>query len=966
MIQDLHFKRKEFIKQMHDNNFNASEIIANLYSEASHFIYELLQNAEDSEASFIKFDLQKDSLSIVHNGKLFNKEDLNAITTIGFSTKRDDLNKIGKFGAGFKSVFSITSTPQIYSGDLSFEITDYIVPQSIEKIELDIAHTKIVLPFNSNKMDKAKAYKIIGEKLENLEYESLLFLKNIQSISWSFEEKNGIYLKQIKSSKNCKYIDITTQINNSSYIQSYIKIDKDVILNEKSLTLSVAYAMKHEKIIPIENAKLSVFFPTKVGTYYKFLLQAPYKTTPNRESIPFEDEENQFITKQLSKLVGDSFLLLKEEKLLSIDFLESMLLDVRYIHNHLYMSIYEEIKLAFKTYNLILSSSSDFTTSTEVVLCANKDLIEFIQNEDIFKLTNKKYLFTKPYGSSFTKFLNSSLGVGVLNNDDILNKITLDFISTKDNTWLIAFYTLLTQQTFQKYYLALKPIMKLSDSSFISLYKNSNDEKPQVYLPVEQHTKFKTLNQIFVENDILKGFIDKYSITKPNNIAELKEFILPKYQTTPQVEKEEYLEDFNRMVEIYNTANNTDKTQIINLCKSKFIILSCNGKYYQPEYVYLQTDELQKWFKKTIDTNFIENEMQTSQSQSFLLDLGINLLPRFFSGTPYVDGLKNNLENITLDNSLMLWEYLVHYLNLTYIQKDDKTLSYASRTISYLKILLKDVKWLKSNYSDEFVKPSEVIFQDLDASYICPDEIKQYLIIEIKFKPDRIKQIEEEFNCVLIGKSEFDEFQEWKKSKEIQHHNFESVQTDNTLWKPETTPNQIQNIQVNSYKGSSKKVNLSYQSPYSYSTQTFHNEHYDNPKNRQAIGDWGENFVNSYLIEHYKNDTNIEVKWLNKDSYLGVGYDFVILKDSVEIEYIEVKSKISLNPSMIEISGTQWEWARELYNQNNGDRYKIYVVVGAGSSNATINIISNPIGQWKEGTLKAHPVNIEIKIYEII
>ncbi len=651
LIQDLHFKRKEFIKQMHDNDFNASEIIANLYSEASHFIYELLQNAEDSEASFIKFDLQKDSLSIVHNGKLFNKEDVNAITTIGFSTKKDDLNKIGKFGAGFKSVFSITSTPQIYSGDLSFEITDYIVPQSIEKIELDIAHTKIVLPFNSNKMDKAKAYKIIGEKLENLESESLLFLKNIQSISWSFEEKNGIYLKQINSSKNCKYIDITTQINNSSYVQSYIKIDKDVILNEKSLTLSVAYAMKDEKIIPIENAKLSVFFPTKVGIYYKFLLQAPYKTTPNRESIPFEDEENQFITKQLSKLVGDSFLLLKEEKLLSTEFLESMLLDLQYHHNHLYMSIYEEIKFAFKTYNLILSSSGDFTTSTEVVLCANKDLIEFIQNEDIFKLTNKKYLFTKPYGSSFTKFLNSSLGVGVLNNDDILNKITLDFISTKDNTWLIAFYTLLTQQTFQKYYLALKPIMKLSDSSFISLYKNSNDEKPQVYLPVEQHTKFKTLNQIFVENDILKGFIDKYSITKPNNIAELKEFILPKYQTTPQVEKEEYLEDFNRMIEIYNTANNTDKTQIINLCKSKFIILSCNGKYYQPEYVYLQTNELQKWFKKTIDTNFIDNEMQTSQSQSFLVDLGVNLLPRFFSDTPYIDGLKNNLENITLANS---------------------------------------------------------------------------------------------------------------------------------------------------------------------------------------------------------------------------------------------------------------------------------------------------------------------------
>jgi hypothetical protein len=41
----------------------------------------------------------------------------------------------------------------------------------------------------------------------------------------------------------------------------------------------------------------------------------------------------------------------------------------------------------------------------------------------------KKYIFYKPYGSSFTKFLNGSLGVGVFSNDDILHRINLDFIS---------------------------------------------------------------------------------------------------------------------------------------------------------------------------------------------------------------------------------------------------------------------------------------------------------------------------------------------------------------------------------------------------------------------------------------------------------------------------------------------------------------------------------------------------------
>ena len=182
MISKLYNKRKKLVEHMKENNYNASEIIANLYSDVSHFIYELLQNAEDSEATFINFELKEDSLIITHNGKLFNYNDVDAITTIGFSTKKDDLNKIGKFGAGFKSVFAITNTPRIYSGDVSFEIKDYIVPETISKIELEENLTAIELLFNSQKINSERAHQVISDKLLKLESESLLFLKNIQKI----------------------------------------------------------------------------------------------------------------------------------------------------------------------------------------------------------------------------------------------------------------------------------------------------------------------------------------------------------------------------------------------------------------------------------------------------------------------------------------------------------------------------------------------------------------------------------------------------------------------------------------------------------------------------------------------------------------------------------------------------------------------------------------------------------------
>ena len=63
---------------------------------------------------------------------------------------------------------------------------------------------------------------------------------------------------------------------------------------------------------------------------------------------------------------------------------------------------------------------------------------------------------------------------------------------------------------------------------------------------------------------------------------------------------------------------------------------------------------------------------------------------------------------------------------------------------------------------------------------------------------------------------------------------------------------------------------------------------------------------------------------------------------------------------LLEITGTQWEFARKLFNENEGDKYKIYVVSNAGTENAKIGIITNPTKLWKDGKLYAHPVHFKL------
>ena len=93
----------------------ALERIIQLYTDKSHFVYELLQNAEDSGATSIRFEQFVDRLEVYHNGKPFTVQNLSALCDIGKSDKVDNLNQIGEFGVGFKSVFGICETVKLYS-----------------------------------------------------------------------------------------------------------------------------------------------------------------------------------------------------------------------------------------------------------------------------------------------------------------------------------------------------------------------------------------------------------------------------------------------------------------------------------------------------------------------------------------------------------------------------------------------------------------------------------------------------------------------------------------------------------------------------------------------------------------------------------------------------------------------------------------------------------------------------------
>ena len=124
------------------------KIIINQYSDRTHFIYEILQNAEDAGATHIKFQLEKDQLIIFHNGRPFNEKDIEGVCGIASGTKEDG-TRIGHFGIGFKSVYCYTDRPQIYSDDHHFAIENRLFPVEIApRAGLAVKETCMILPFD--------------------------------------------------------------------------------------------------------------------------------------------------------------------------------------------------------------------------------------------------------------------------------------------------------------------------------------------------------------------------------------------------------------------------------------------------------------------------------------------------------------------------------------------------------------------------------------------------------------------------------------------------------------------------------------------------------------------------------------------------------------------------------------------------------------------------------------------------
>jgi hypothetical protein len=274
------------------------EVYGRLYADPAHFIFELLQNAEDAGARRVKFSLFRDRLEVLNDGSLFTDANVRGICAIARGTKSDDLTQIGKFGIGFKSVYAHTDRPQVHSGEEHFRIEYYVRPYGEKPLPVPTSWTTLfVLPFHA--LDRS--FDQIGGRLQQLDTRTLLFLRNLREIEWSIEgARAGVFLREAEPTGNGWRIRVIGQNGPKESDEEWLVFRRKLPIEwyanpssnseERALRVEIAFLLeqphRHEPaaIKRVPTSPLVVFFPTEKPTNLGFLIQGPYRTTPDRKA----------------------------------------------------------------------------------------------------------------------------------------------------------------------------------------------------------------------------------------------------------------------------------------------------------------------------------------------------------------------------------------------------------------------------------------------------------------------------------------------------------------------------------------------------------------------------------------------------------------------------------------------------------------------------------------------------------
>ncbi len=271
---------------------------------------ELLQNADDANASRFLIERVGNYLFVANDGKEFTQSDFESLCRSAASTKRRG-SSIGYRGIGFKSVVSFAQKVYIFSGELAAEFsrerTSQDVPEASRVPLIRIPHPVEPGIYQSLeptlfqlKQDGFKTVFVfkdlvasgIEAEFNAFETTALLFLRHIRQVAIKATIDEVITARRQTKDPHQQIIRLAS----SSNFSDWSVIERDGI--------SIAFARNQDEIICLEAQKALVhaFLPTHETVGLPIRINADFSTDPSRTRIVLDGQTDKCI-KQVAEVL---------------------------------------------------------------------------------------------------------------------------------------------------------------------------------------------------------------------------------------------------------------------------------------------------------------------------------------------------------------------------------------------------------------------------------------------------------------------------------------------------------------------------------------------------------------------------------------------------------------------------------------------------------------------------------------
>ncbi len=470
-------------------------LLADRYDNRTHFIYELLQNAEDALVRrngrkgqrAVTFRLAETDLRISHFGIPFNEADVRGICGIAESSK--NLTAIGRFGIGFKSVYAFTGCPEVHSGQEHFAIDSFVWPRAIPAVESKPGETVFILPLSAA---DASAVAEIGAGLRKLDPRTLLFLREINEIGWSVGDgTSGNFLRgdpETIGKNACKVVVMGQEHGATDIVEeTWLVFSREVMTADgvKAGCVEVAFQVTENPgaslgVTPIHDSTLVVFFPTIVPTNLGFLVQGPYRTTPSRDNVPRNDAWNQHLVQETATLLVEALREMRGLGLLDAAALNCLPLDrSQFGEGNMFAPLFEAVSKALYAEALLPCFGGGHIPAPSAKLARTKELRQLFSSDQLTSLLqagqHTAWLseeISQDRTPELRRYLMQELRVTEIVPETILPKLTKPFLEAQSDDWVVCLYEFLNGQPafLRQGRLADLPLIRLENGLHVVAY----------------------------------------------------------------------------------------------------------------------------------------------------------------------------------------------------------------------------------------------------------------------------------------------------------------------------------------------------------------------------------------------------------------------------------------------------------------------------------------------------------------